>query len=471
MARPSLLTASDAQRLLVGALRIADVAAVCGAGFGAYWLRHGFVETPRLYVAAIVLGAVLAAGYMHSARVYSFAALRQTALQLGTVTICWIAVIATVLLLAYAMKISDEVSRVWAGSWFGLAFAGFAAVRLAMLLQVARWMRSGVLTLNVAIVGAGELGQRLIRFLEGQEDAGVRLIGLYDDRQTRVPRRVGDHAVLGTVDDLVHHMRERKVDEIILALPWRAEAHLIQILGKLKAVAAEVRLCPEAVAFELPNLGYATVLGVPMLKILERPLAGWSTVAKAVEDRVLAGLLLALLSPAVAIIAAAIALDSRGPVLFRQTRYGFNNNVFRVLKFRTMYHVEDAGSEIVQARRNDPRVTRVGRWLRCTSLDELPQLLNVLAGDMSLVGPRPHAVPHNVKYAGLLDGYLQRHRVKPGITGWAQVRGFRGEVRSAEEMRLRVQHDLYYIEHWSLLLDLKILFLTLFTGFVHRKAY
>jgi putative colanic acid biosynthesis UDP-glucose lipid carrier transferase len=471
MPKPSTLSATEARRLLIVALRIADVTAVCAAGFAAYWLRHGFVETPKLYIIAIALGAVLSSGYLHSARVYAFEALRQTALQLGGVAGCWISVFGTLLLSAYAFKISDEVSRVWAVSWFAIGLCGFAVARLVLLLQISRWVRRGVLTLNVAVVGAGELGQRLIKFVETQTDAGVRLVGVFDDRQTRIPKRVGGQVVLGTVDDLVHRLRDQKVDEIIIALPWRAEAHLVQILEKLKEVAADVRLCPEAVAFELPNLGYATALGIPMLKILERPLTGWSTIAKGIEDRVLAGLLVALLSPVFVLIAAAVAIDSRGPVIFRQTRYGFNNNEFTVLKFRTMYQLAGADGTVPQARANDPRITRVGRLLRRTSLDELPQLFNVLAGEMSLVGPRPHAVPHNIKYAGLFDGYLRRHRMKPGITGWAQVRGFRGEVRSPEDMRLRVQHDLYYIEHWSLLFDLKILFLTLLTGFAHRKAY
>jgi putative colanic acid biosynthesis UDP-glucose lipid carrier transferase len=471
MPKPSTLSATEARRLLIGALRIADVAVVCGAGCAAYWLRHGLVEVPKLYLVAIILGAVLSSGYLHSARAYTFETLRQTALQLGAVAGCWISVFGTLLLFAYSIKISDEISRVWALSWFAIGMAGFAAARLVLLLQVARWVRRGVLTLNIAVVGAGELGQRLIRFVESQKDAGVRLVGVYDDRRTRVPRRVGGQIVLGTVDDLVHRLREQKVDEIIVALPWRAEAHLAQILDKLKSVAAEVRLCPEAVAFELPNLGYATVLGIPMLRILERPLTGWSTIAKGLEDRVLAGLLLSILSPVLLLIALAIAVDSPGPVLFRQKRYGFNNNEFLVLKFRTMRALAAADGAVVQARENDPRVTRVGRVLRRTSLDELPQLFNVLSGEMSLVGPRPHAVPHNIKYAGLFDGYLRRHRMKPGITGWAQVRGFRGEIQSPEDMRLRVQHDLYYIEHWSLLFDLKILFLTLLTGFAHRKAY
>jgi len=471
MAKRSTLTATDARRFLIGALRIADVTVACCAGVTAYWLRHGVVETPTLYTVAIVLGAILSSGYMHSARVYTFETVRQTGLQFGSVAGCWVSVFGTLLVAAYSVKISDELSRVWAVSWFAIGLAGFAMARLVVLLQVARWVRRGVLTLNVAVVGAGELGQRLIKFVESQKDAGVRLAGVYDDRQTRVPKRVGGQVVLGTVDDLVHRLRDNKVDEIIIALPWRAEAHLVQILGKLKSVAAEVRLCPEAVAFELPNLGYATVLGIPMLKILERPLTGWRTIAKEIEDRILAGALLAVLSPVILLISAAVAIDSPGPVLFRQTRYGFNNNEFKVLKFRTMRHTAADAGDVAQARANDPRVTAIGRFLRRTSLDELPQLLNVLAGDMSLVGPRPHAVPHNVKYAGLLDGYLQRHRMKPGITGWAQVRGFRGEIRSPEDMRLRVQHDLYYIEHWSLLFDLKILFLTVLTGFAHRKAY
>jgi Undecaprenyl-phosphate glucose phosphotransferase len=471
MTKPSILSATDARRLLIGVLRIVDVTVICCAGVTAYWLRHGVVAIPTVYTVAIMLGAILGSGYMHSARVYSFETVRLTGLHFGSVAGCWVSVFGTLLIAAYSIKISDELSRVWALSWFAIGLAGFGLARLILLLQVFRWIRRGVLTRNVAVIGAGELGQRLVKFVESQKDAGVRLAGVYDDRQTRVPKRVGGQVVLGTVDDLVHHLRDQRVDEIIIALPWRAEFHLAQILDKLKSVAAEVRLCPEAVAFELPNLGYATVLGIPMLKILERPLTGWRTIIKEVEDRVLAGALIAILSPALVLISAAVAIDSPGPVLFRQSRYGFNSNEFKVLKFRTMRHVAVNSGDVAQTRPNDPRVTPVGRFLRRTSLDELPQLFNVLAGDMSLVGPRPHAVPHNLKYAGLLDGYMQRHRMKPGITGWAQVRGFRGEIRSPEDIRLRVQHDLYYIEHWSLLFDLKILFLTVLSGVAHRKAY
>ena len=243
------------------------------------------------------------------------------------------------------------------------------------------------------------------------------------------------------------------------------------MVGKLQTVAADVKLCPEEISLELPHLGYGEVAGIPMLKLSERPLSGWNVFAKALEDRILGMTILIGLSPLLLAIAAAIKLTSRGPVLFTQKRYGFNNNEFTVLKFRTMHDAPEADGTVTQASRNDSRITPVGRFLRRTSLDELPQLINVIRGEMSLVGPRPHAVAHNEEYAAVINEYLSRHRVKPGITGWAQVNGFRGETATLDLMRQRVQHDLYYIENWSVLFDLRILVMTLFVGFVHRNAY
>jgi putative colanic acid biosynthesis UDP-glucose lipid carrier transferase len=211
-----------------------------------------------------------------------------------------------------------------------------------------------------------------------------------------------------------------------------------------------------------------------MLDLWHRPLSTWERLAKVLEDRVLALLFLVLASPLMLLIALAIKLDSRGPVLFHQRRAGFGNDTFEMLKFRTM--VAGASSdreeaEVPQARRNDTRITRVGGFLRRSSLDELPQLVNVLRGEMSLVGPRPHAIQHDRFYASLIDDYLARQRVKPGLTGWAQVNGLRGETDTPEKMRRRVLYDLYYIDNWSVWLDLKILFLTIFVGFVHKNAY
>jgi putative colanic acid biosynthesis UDP-glucose lipid carrier transferase len=210
--------------------------------------------------------------------------------------------------------------------------------------------------------------------------------------------------------------------------------------------------------------------GLTVLELESRPLEGWGTIVKVLEDRIIGSLALVVLMPVLFLIALAIKIESRGPILFKQRRHGFNHNVFTVYKFRTMNVVED-GPNVVQAMRNDPRITRVGRFLRKTSLDELPQLFNVLKGDMSLVGPRPHALAHNEYYSSVLASYAIRHKVKPGMTGWAQINGFRGETDTPEKMRQRLEHDLYYIENWSLWLDLKILFATPFFGLVGKNAY
>ena len=213
------------------------------------------------------------------------------------------------------------------------------------------------------------------------------------------------------------------------------------------------------------------LFGQPMLTVYHRPLMGWSRVAKRAEDLVLSLAALVLLAPLMALVGILIKLDSPGPVLFQQERLGFNNNVIVVFKFRTMRHRSAPESDVPQARRGDPRVTRIGAILRRTSLDELPQLLNVLKGEMSLVGPRPHALAHNDQYAALINEYLGRHRVQPGITGWAQVNGLRGETATLDKMQRRVEHDLAYIDGWSLLLDLKILSLTAFLSVFDRNAY
>lgn len=211
--------------------------------------------------------------------------------------------------------------------------------------------------------------------------------------------------------------------------------------------------------------------GIPVTEIASAPLTGWSGLVKQTEDKIVAAIVMVMLSPLMLGLALAIRLDSAGPILFRQKRYGFNNEVIVVYKFRSMYHNRPPETGVPQATKHDPRVTRVGRILRRTSLDELPQLLNVLKGDMSLIGPRPHAVEHNEQYAKLIGGYHGRHKVKPGITGWAQVNGFRGETDTVDKMRMRVEHDIHYIENWSVWFDLKILVMTAFIGWTSKNAY
>jgi putative colanic acid biosynthesis UDP-glucose lipid carrier transferase len=467
--------AVDAPRLVLGLLRAGDVILVIASGIASYRLRHDNLYLPDYYLIAIVIGALVAANAMQFAGVYSIRSLLRLSTQVGQLAAGWGVIVVCLTVITYFTKTSDEFSRVWLALWVSLAFVLMLIERIVAHWQLVHWQRIGRLKISIAIVGATELALRLIRQLHGQGAEQYRLVGVYDDRATRLPPSLAELGVrrAGTVSDLVARFREEPIDEIVLALPWSESVRIKAILKDLRTLPTNVRLCPETVGFELPVHGFATIAGIPMLGIFERPLAGWSVVAKAIEDRVIGALVLFLVLPLMGWIALAIKLTSPGPVLFGQRRYGFNNNEFVLYKFRTMVPdaILDGKESPLQATRNDPRVTRLGAFLRRTSLDELPQLFNVLKGDMSMVGPRPHAIAHNRQFADLIDDYLSRHRVKPGMTGWAQVNGLRGEIDTPQKIQLRVQYDLYYIDNWSLLFDLKILLLTLFVGFVHENAY
>jgi putative colanic acid biosynthesis UDP-glucose lipid carrier transferase len=472
MIHPRFNLGIDDQRVLIGALRIVDILIVSGTGLCAYTWRHSASGIPDHYLVAIAIGALLSANYLQIGKLYRFEGLHRFAVQFGALTASWIAVIVTLLLIAYFGKVSSGFSRMWAGYWFISAYLLLLTTRGAFSVLLHRWRLQGRLTHNVVVIGAGEFGARLIRHLNQQRSNGIRVLGLFDDQISRTPQSVGDYPVSGSIDELLLFVRKHRVDQIVIAIAWSAEDRLETLMQRLESVTADVTLCPGAAAFELPNMGYEDIGGIPMLTMQKPPLTGWSRVAKGIEDRVLAFALLMALWPLLIVIGVAIKLTSRGPILFTQRRYGFNNNEITVLKFRTMrWDSTDDSERTIQTQRNDPRVTPVGALLRRSSLDELPQLINVLLGDMSLVGPRPHSVAHNEQYAKTIDKYLVRHKVKPGITGWAQVNGLRGETHIPELMRRRVQFDLNYIENWSLLFDLKILALTIFAGFVHENAY
>ncbi|MFQ5784810.1 MAG: undecaprenyl-phosphate glucose phosphotransferase [Alphaproteobacteria bacterium] len=457
--------------ILIGALRVVDVTVILAAAVLAYFLRHGDLDLSFAYFMVIAIGVLLMTNTMQAAKLYVFDEIQRLPGQVYKLSMALPVVLLMLLALGFFTKTSGEFSRVWVALWFAISFVGLVAVRAALLVRLRSWQRRGLLTRNLVIIGAGELGQRLVRHLKAMGDPGVRLVGLFDDRRTRVPDEIEGLPVLGEVEDIAAFTRETRVDEIVIALPWDNEPRITACMEKLKTVPVNVDLCPDTIGFRLYNRGVRHLGGVPMLNVSEVPLSGWSLMVKAIEDRVLAGLIFIVLLPLFAAIAVFIKQGSPGPVFFRQRRYGFNNEVITVYKFRTM--VDDAayadGGR--QATRGDPRVTRVGAFLRRHSLDELPQLINVIKGEMSIVGPRPHAVVHNEQYAALIDGYLGRHKVKPGITGWAQVNGLRGETDTLDKMEARVRHDIYYVDNWSLLFDLRILLLTLFVGFRSEHAY
>ena len=449
--------AAGARRLIIIGLRFADVMAVIGAGLFAYWARHGSFAITDIYLTAVLVAAFLTATYMHFTNLYSFANLVTFSLQFGKVTAIWGAVFVTLIGLAYFTQVSDSFSRFWVVTWFTSTLMLFGILRIGLAYQVESWAKRGELDINIAIIGSGAPAEKLIRHLEQTRGGGTAIVGVFRDSTTATSGEICGHQILGDIEDLLVFMRNNRVDEIIVAVPWRDDGEVHALTAKLQTIAVDVKLCPEEISLGLPNLGYGEIAGIPMLKLSERPLSGWSVFAKGIEDRVLATLLLIGFSPILLLVAVAIKLNSKGPVLFRQKRYGFNNNEFAVLKFRTMREDAPLDPGVEQATRSDPRVTMIGKILRRTSLDELPQLINVIRGEMSLVGPRPHAVKHNEEYAVVINEYLSRHRVKPGITGWAQVNGFRGETQTVDLMRQRVQHDLYYIDNWSVLFDLRIL--------------
>jgi Undecaprenyl-phosphate glucose phosphotransferase len=368
------------------------------------------------------------------------------------------------LAVAFALKITGMFSRAWAGTWFASVAVLLPAGRLVIRTRLDQLMAEGRLAERVVIVGAGEHGQRLVKHLDLEARDTVRILGFIDDRATRIAV-AGSHKILGGTDRLLELIREDEVDRVFIALPWSAEFRVRELIYKLAVAPVHISLCPDLIGFNFTDRPFIHVAGLPMLQVFDRPMSGWSHVIKAVEDRVLAAGMLLLLAPLLALVALAIRLDSRGPVFFRQRRYGFNNKLIEVWKFRTMRADKTDHDASVQTTRDDPRVTRVGRLLRKTSLDELPQLFNVLFGSMSIVGPRPHAIATKAEgrlFEEVVERYAARHRVKPGITGWAQVNGWRGETDTVEKIQKRVEYDLYYIDNWSVWLDFAILLRTAF---------
>jgi Undecaprenyl-phosphate glucose phosphotransferase len=458
--RPAWLS-PEIVAFVVGALDFCLVLAAAAAAFTAYSeVMDQTVAGPGRHVMTAFLAATLFTGVFERFGGYRLKQLARLHWQLTRTSSTWAVTVSILLLVAFLSKTSDSYSRGWALAWIIAVPVLLLTARCLIHAAAATRAGRGYLVRNVAIVGAGNEGERLIARLREEQDKSVVIRGVFDDRKSRLPGLVCGLPVRGTTDDLLRFARHAAIDEIIFALPLAAEQRLKSLCNKMKALAIDVRLSIEPLAetFNVRGLGYVGT--VPVLELVDRPLKNWRAVAKWIEDKMLSLLLLVFVGPLMALIAILIKLDSPGPVFFVQKRFGFNNEVIHVIKFRTM-HIDRADPSGAQRTvRDDPRITRRGRTLRWLSLDELPQLINVLRGDMSLVGPRPHAVAMKAGgrlYCEAVEQYLHRHRVKPGITGWAQVNGLRGEVDTLEKAQARVAHDLYYIERWSPWLDFKIL--------------
>ena len=377
---------------------------------------------------------------------------------------------------ALAVALFGDLSAVppaWATLSLVFVLGGLTAGRLG----IARIMASHParrFAPRTVIIGGGLGGSRLLHLVRQLESQPLRLLGVVDDRAQGDNDLIGGVPFLGPVGQVFALVHRGIVDQVVLALPWSEEERILDMIDRLSDYPVHVRLAPDLISYHFPRRARLDPQGHPVLHVADRPISGWSSVVKRLEDLIIGGMALAICAIPMAVIALLIRLDGPGPVLFRQRRTGFNNHEFEMLKFRTMHHHMAEYSIRHQTTRNDPRVTRIGAVLRRTSLDELPQIFNVLRGDMSIVGPRPHAPGTRAgsrPFEQVVERYAARHRVKPGLTGLAQVRGYRGETRTEDTLVKRVESDLEYIDSWSLWLDVVIVLRTAIIVMRMQNAY
>ena len=388
----------------------------------------------------------------------------------------WITTAAVgIILYEYSSWIDLGLTTGWIKIWLGLTAVYFVLSRTFIQIWIRPIVKLGHERQRIAIVGGGKAAEEAITTLEHSKKLDIEIIGLFDDRfDNRSPESVRKHKKIGKMDDLADYARNNRVDLIIVAIPLSAEQRLLHILKRLWQLPVDIRVSGQAAALKLSPRAYTYLGDLPLLSLFDRPLNGWDQFMKDTLDRAIALAAIVALAPVMLIVALAVRLESKGPIIFRQKRFGFNNELVQVFKFRSMYTDMSDASASKLVTKGDPRVTKVGRIIRKTSLDELPQLFNVLQGQLSLVGPRPHATQAKAAgtlYDEVIDGYFARHKVKPGITGWAQINGWRGETDTHEKLEQRVKHDLDYIDRWSLGLDLYILAKTPMALLKSKNAY
>ena len=453
--------------------RFSDPALVVLAALVSYGLRFSFDDLvlPQDYRSLILFSVFCVVLVFPLFNLYSSWRGQSLNRQARVIIMAWLTVVMLMIVILFGFKVSSDYSRLWLGWWMVLGLVFLLVFRMCIYGFLHYQRLQGRNYRRVIIIGAGDLSKKLVSQIAASPWTGFKIEGLFDDDDQLKGSTVYDYPVLGDLDDVVTYVDKYQIDEIWIALPLRAERRVKELLYGLRHQTVNIKLIPDIFGFSLLNHSMTEIAGLPAVNLSDTPMGGGNRLLKAVEDRVLAVLIFSLVAPLLVLIALAIKITSGGPVLFKQKRHGWDGRIINVYKFRTMKEHNEADGEITQASKDDSRVTRLGAFLRRTSLDELPQFYNVLQGRMSIVGPRPHAIEHNELYKEQVNRYMLRHMVKPGITGWAQVNGLRGETSTLDKMRKRVEYDLFYIENWSLWFDLKIIFLTLFKGFMHKNAH
>ena len=416
------------------------------------------------HIASAFVGAVMTAGFIQGLDGYLTTTLRRFGTSFfKSLTAFTMAFVVTMMMMFLAQILTGKMTY-WIGMWFGYGVVYLGISRAVMGAIVTKLMNDGRLERRAIIIGGGQSAAELIQAMEANPTSDIRICGIFDDRtDDRSPKIVAGYPKLGNVAELVEFTRKARINMLIVSIPLSAEKRVLQLLKRLWMLPVDIRLSAHTNKLFFRQRTYSYEGTVPMVDVFEKPIADWDSVIKRTFDIVVASLAIVVLSPIMLITALAVKLDSNGPIIFRQKREGFNNEEIEIFKFRSLYTDQGDKSGVNVVTKGDSRVTKVGRIIRKTSIDELPQLFNVLLGSLSLVGPRPHvanAQTDNKLWTEVVDSYIARHKVKPGVTGWAQINGWRGEVDQEEKLKGRVEHDLYYIENWSLLFDLYILAIT-----------
>jgi len=453
--------------------RVFDPLVVVLAAISAYGARFSFdnLELPTHYHPLILFSVLCVVIVFPAFNMYSSWRGQSLARQTRAIILAWFTVVLLMIVILFGLKMSADISRLWLAWWMGLGLLFLLTFRMSIFGFLKYRRSKGRNYRQIVVIGAGELGLKLIAQTQASPWAGFKITALFDDNEKRHGLKLLGHKVLGDLSLVATYVERHKIDEVWIALPLRAEKRVKELLYSLRHQTVNIKLIPDIFGFSLLNHSMTEVVGLPAVNLSDTPMGGSNSLIKAIEDRMLGLLICFIISPLLLLIAIAVKTTSSGPVIFKQKRHGWDGRIIKVYKFRTMKVHSEFNGEITQAYKGDKRITPLGAFLRRTSLDELPQFFNVLQGRMSIVGPRPHAVEHNELYKDQVNQYMLRHMVKPGITGWAQINGLRGETDTLDKMKKRVEYDLFYIENWSLWFDLKIIFLTIFKGFINKNAY
>lgn len=459
---PGIVLLSDFGLIILAAI----VSYAIWVPYNTYTLEHYIFATSFVVFVSIIL--------LDRAELYEVSAIMGSIWRFDGLLISIGTSLLFFLSIAFSFSSMEIYSDRWLVSFAGLSFLGTWTSRIMLRSVFEILGERGLVGRSIALLGTGEQAKLFLVQMDRIKPNFTHFAGLFETgASSAVPmQEVQGHRVVGDLDNLIEAARQGEVNDVVIAMPWNAADEITDVVDRLKELPVNVFVSMDLVGYKLdfrPTVDNASNL--PMFEVVHKPISGWNSILKRIEDLSLGIGALIALSPLLVLIAILIKIDSPGPVFFRQARLGFNNQRFDIYKFRSMYHREIPEKRVKQASRGDPRITRIGRFIRRTSIDELPQLFNVIGGSMSLVGPRPHALNHNEEFEEKVRGYMGRHRVKPGITGWAQVNGLRGETDTLEKITARTEYDIYYTDNWSLVFDFRILMLTVVSVLFHKEAY